>query len=117
MLPGCSRRELICDLSPRSCAGEGFLRGEEEPVLLGNVSRNRDSLRGQMKPSNVRLVIVSNRLPFTVSIVDGKPKYSVSSGGLTTGLWSYLQHFSRKGRELEFLWVGWPGCSVPPECE
>src|SRR5581483_3394702 len=55
--------------------------------------------------------------PFTVSIVNGEPKYSVSSGGLTTGLWSYLQLAAREGRNFEFLWVGWPGCSVPPECQ
>ncbi len=37
----------------------------------------------------MRLIIVSNRLPFTVSLRDGLPRFKVSSGGLTTGLWSY----------------------------
>ncbi len=70
-----------------------------------------------MKSSNVRLVIVSNRLPFTVSFENGEPKYNVSAGGLTTGLWSYLQRASREGGNLDYLWVGWPGCSIPPERE
>ncbi|MDB6109615.1 MAG: UDP-forming alpha,alpha-trehalose-phosphate synthase, partial [Pedosphaera sp.] len=65
----------------------------------------------------MRLVIVSNRLPFTASIIDGEPRFTVSAGGLTTGLWSYLQHATRPGKDLEFLWVGWPGCSVAPEHE
>ena len=66
----------------------------------------------------MRLVIVSNRLPFTVSFKDGTPEYNVSSGGLTTGLWSYLERGSASsGERLEFLWLGWPGASVPTEHE
>jgi trehalose 6-phosphate synthase/phosphatase len=64
----------------------------------------------------MRLVVVSNRLPFTVSIRDGKPQFEISSGGLTTGLWSYLERAStRPDKAFEFLWVGWPGTSVPAE--
>jgi hypothetical protein len=37
-----------------------------------------------------RLIIVSNRLPFTVLFNEGTPEFTVSSGGLTTGLWSYV---------------------------
>ena len=64
----------------------------------------------------MRLVIVSNRLPFTVSFKDGKPGYSMSSGGLSTGLWSYLEkRAADSGNGSDFLWVGWPGADVPPE--
>jgi trehalose 6-phosphate synthase/phosphatase len=64
----------------------------------------------------MRLVIASNRLPFTVSFEDGMPRFSASSGGLTTGLWSYLQRTrADPARATEFLWVGWPGISVAPE--
>ena len=63
-----------------------------------------------------RLVIVSNRLPFTASVVDGKPGYTTSSGGLTSGLWSYLE---RRGTDQagggNYLWLGWPGGTIPPE--
>jgi trehalose 6-phosphate synthase/phosphatase len=64
----------------------------------------------------VRLVIVSNRLPFTVSFDQGQPRFAPSAGGLTTGLWSYLLR-SRvdAATRFEFLWVGWPGASVAAE--
>ncbi len=66
----------------------------------------------------MRLVVVSNRLPFTVSIKDGGPQFARSSGGLTTGLWSYLERCrADTGKRLDFLWVGWPGASVASEHE
>jgi trehalose 6-phosphate synthase/phosphatase len=66
----------------------------------------------------MRLVIVSNRLPFTVSFKEGKPEFKVSSGGLTTGLWSYLERGAAGTEERpDFLWLGWPGASVAPEDE
>ena len=66
----------------------------------------------------MRLVVVSNRLPFTVSLQDGVPQFKPSAGGLTTGLWSYLVHQPAKGAEPpEHLWMGWPGMSVPAEHE
>jgi trehalose 6-phosphate synthase/phosphatase len=64
------------------------------------------------------LVIVSNRLPFTVVNEDGGPQFKVSSGGLTTGLWSYLERGAAgSGERPEFLWLGWPGATVAPENE
>jgi len=64
----------------------------------------------------MRLVVVSNRLPFTVSFKEGKPEFRPSAGGLTTGLWSYLQRQAADGVERpDYLWMGWPGASVPPE--
>ncbi len=66
----------------------------------------------------MRLVVVSNRLPFSVSIEEGKPQFSPSAGGLTTGLWSYLDSKSLDGVDRpDFLWMGWPGASIPPEQE
>jgi trehalose 6-phosphate synthase/phosphatase len=66
-------------------------------------------------PSIMRLVLVSNRLPFTVSIENGQPKFNVSSGGLTTGLWSYLERVVQKTeRPFDFLWLGWPGAAIEP---
>ncbi|HXT10909.1 MAG TPA: bifunctional alpha,alpha-trehalose-phosphate synthase (UDP-forming)/trehalose-phosphatase [Candidatus Angelobacter sp.] len=64
----------------------------------------------------MRLVVVSNRLPFTVSIQDGKPCFESSPGGLTTGLWSYLEKRTGSPDEpFDSLWLGWPGASVEPE--
>jgi len=66
----------------------------------------------------MRLVIVSNRLPFTVSFNEGTPQFKHSAGGLTTGLWSYLNRNASNGSErTDYLWLGWPGTNVPPENE
>jgi trehalose 6-phosphate synthase/phosphatase len=66
----------------------------------------------------MRLVLISNRLPFTVANADGGPQFKVSSGGLTTGLWSYLERKPNGGGERpEFLWLGWPGATIAPKDE
>jgi len=62
----------------------------------------------------MRLVVVSNRLPFTVSCKEAEPQFKPSPGGLTTGLWSYLDRATGNGNARpEHLWIGWPGASVP----
>lgn len=64
----------------------------------------------------MRFVVVSNRLPFTVSIKEGEPQFTISSGGLTTGLWSYLERGQTGSTQRpDLLWLGWPGTSVSPE--
>jgi trehalose 6-phosphate synthase/phosphatase len=64
----------------------------------------------------MRLVVASNRLPFTVSFKDGEPVFKRSSGGLTTGLWSYVERCQPGGtQQPELLWLGWPGATVSPE--
>ncbi len=66
----------------------------------------------------MRLVIVSNRLPFTVSFKEGSPEFKPSAGGLTTGLWSYLDRKLPEDSERpDYLWMGWPGASIPSEHE
>ncbi len=57
-----------------------------------------------------RLIVVSNRLPFIASEEEGELRFRKSSGGLVTGLSSFLR--SIKG---EYIWVGWPGAE--PEGE
>jgi trehalose 6-phosphate synthase len=55
-----------------------------------------------------RLIIVSNRLPVTISQAsNGEYKCSPSSGGLVTGLGG----LSKCG--VDFLWYGWPGVEIP----
>ncbi len=49
-----------------------------------------------------RLIIVSNRLPISVSKRGGKLSFKKSAGGVATGLASFY-------REYDSLWVGWPG--------
>ena len=56
-----------------------------------------------------RLLLVSNRLPITINRSnDGKYKYSMSSGGLVTGL-------SGLGKTTKFCWYGWPGLEIPED--
>lgn len=58
------------------------------------------------KESNNRLLLVSNRLPITIGQKDGEYTFSMSSGGLVTGL-------SGLSKTTKFQWYGWPGLQVP----
>ncbi|HYA28155.1 MAG TPA: bifunctional alpha,alpha-trehalose-phosphate synthase (UDP-forming)/trehalose-phosphatase [Acidobacteriota bacterium] len=63
--------------------------------------------------SGRRLVIVSNRLPFNVSVEEGGIVFRPSAGGLVTGLAS-VREAGKKVPALPptQLWVGWPGGTV-----
>lgn len=64
----------------------------------------------------MRLIIVSNRLPFTVSVGrEGTLRFRPSPGGVTTGLGSWLERWQQEGENHEYLWIGWAGGVVPPE--
>ncbi|MCI0707850.1 MAG: bifunctional alpha,alpha-trehalose-phosphate synthase (UDP-forming)/trehalose-phosphatase [Ignavibacteriae bacterium] len=60
-----------------------------------------------------RLVIVSNRLPFSAKVENGSLHFGAVSGGLATGLSSFLgsykEHFPK---QQNHLWVGWPGATI-----
>jgi trehalose 6-phosphate synthase len=54
-----------------------------------------------------RLLLISNRLPITIKrSEDGQYSFSMSSGGLVTGL-------SGLSKATSFQWYGWPGLEVP----
>lgn len=54
-----------------------------------------------------RLLLISNRLPITIQrSEDGNYSFSMSSGGLVTGL-------SGLSKTTSFQWYGWPGLEVP----
>ncbi|KAF1963620.1 alpha,alpha-trehalose-phosphate synthase 1 [Byssothecium circinans] len=56
-----------------------------------------------------RLLLVSNRLPITIKrSEEGKYDFSMSSGGLVSGL-------SGLAKSTTFQWYGWPGLEVPEE--
>ena len=57
-----------------------------------------------------RLIIVSNRLPVTVRVTDGRATVKRSVGGLATGLRG--PHERSNG-----LWIGWPGTSGTPTAD
>jgi len=52
-----------------------------------------------------RLLIISNRLPISVSRQNGEIHLQRSAGGLATGVGSFY-------KSCESLWVGWPGMNV-----
>ena len=58
---------------------------------------------------NKRLIVVSNRLPVTIT-KDAKGEYhfKMSSGGLVSAL-------SGCKKSLTFTWIGWPGFFIPPK--
>src|SRR5258706_6627311 len=74
------------------------------------------NISGDADLAGRRLVIVSNRLPFNISVEAGQLAFHPSAGGLVTGLASF-RAARDKGSALtqEHLWVGWPGNSVDDE--
>lgn len=59
--------------------------------------------------SDGRLLLVSNRLPITIKrSEEGKYDFSMSSGGLVSGL-------SGLSKSTTFQWYGWPGLEVPED--
>lgn len=61
-----------------------------------------------------RLVIVSNRLPVTLRPVKGGDyKLDRSVGGVATGISTYLESASSNSSIEEYVWIGWPGMTVP----
>jgi trehalose 6-phosphate synthase/phosphatase len=63
----------------------------------------------------MRLLIVSNRAPVNIQVTDKGFKYSQSSGGLVSGLTSYIEKLKAENRKSELLWIGWPGAEVKDE--
>ena len=60
-----------------------------------------------------RLIVVSNRLPFNVTVEEGTLRYRESTGGLVTSLSSYIEALGKSSESLvDHLWVGWPGSTV-----
>jgi trehalose 6-phosphate synthase/phosphatase len=60
-----------------------------------------------------RIIVVSNRLPFSIEQKDGRIYFRESSGGVATGLKSLLDAMpSLLPFEPDCLWVGWPGATI-----
>jgi trehalose 6-phosphate synthase/phosphatase len=65
---------------------------------------------------NQRIVIVSNRLPFTVLQENSGLKFDPSVGGVATGLRAFLSSTQNPPTsKQEYLWVGWPGATISDE--
>jgi trehalose 6-phosphate synthase/phosphatase len=65
-----------------------------------------------------RLVIVSNRLPFSLTGTGGRYEFRETTGGLVTGIGSYLSSVGSDPQgPSEYVWVGWPGTTIEPEAQ
>eukprot|EP00178_Gracilaria_changii_P018267 TRINITY_DN520_c0_g1_i1.p1 TRINITY_DN520_c0_g1~~TRINITY_DN520_c0_g1_i1.p1 ORF type:complete len:907 (-),score=115.21 TRINITY_DN520_c0_g1_i1:7132-9852(-) len=84
---------------------------DEEPTLgngssIGSRSYTRLDNAATQGGRNPRLIVVSNRLPVTVSKTDaGEWNFRVSSGGLVSAL-------AGVKNQIPFVWVGWTGREV-----
>jgi trehalose 6-phosphate synthase/phosphatase len=68
------------------------------------------------KSESQRIVIVSNRLPFTVVEEGEGVQFRESAGGLATGLRTLLTSAqSSLAHQSEYVWVGWPGSTIKDE--
>jgi len=59
-----------------------------------------------------RLLIVSNRLPFSFRRTPGGIEVTPSSGGLVSALSSWLERQKQEAQASECVWIGWPGAEV-----
>ncbi|HEY7166245.1 MAG TPA: bifunctional alpha,alpha-trehalose-phosphate synthase (UDP-forming)/trehalose-phosphatase [Candidatus Binatia bacterium] len=59
-----------------------------------------------------RLVIVSNRLPFTVAETSDGVVFQESAGGVATGLRALLTRQTSPRIATEYMWLGWPGTTI-----
>ena len=65
-----------------------------------------------------RIVLVSNRLPFTVAEKDGDVEFQSSAGGVASGLHALLETIEIPNiGNAEYVWIGWPGGRVSPQLE
>ena len=55
-----------------------------------------------IEDGKVRLLVVSNRLPVTITKTDTDYTFKMSAGGLVTAL-------SGLKKMMKFTWIGWPG--------
>jgi len=59
----------------------------------------------------MRLVVVSNRLPFSIKRGKGQIRFEETAGGLVSGISDYLDSL-KASVKTETLWIGWPGTEI-----
>ena len=70
------------------------------------------------QPEKPRLIIVSNRLPISLSREGDTIVAKESVGGLVTGLGAYLESMDESSPfGDEFIWIGWPGMQLDEEAQ
>ena len=64
-----------------------------------------------------RIVVVSNRLPFTVVEADDGIAFQDSAGGVATGLRALLSSPGSQSVASDYVWVGWPGSTISAQSQ
>ncbi len=65
-----------------------------------------------------RVIVVSNRLPFTVTQGSDGVRFEESAGGVASGLRALLfSSHSSPSAVSEYVWVGWPGSTIADELQ
>lgn len=62
-----------------------------------------------------RVLVVSNRLPFSVQRTEHGVELVPSAGGLVSALSGYLEKRRLEQPDVEFVWVGWSGAELNAE--
>lgn len=62
----------------------------------------------------MKLIVVSNRLPFEIAEQQGRLAVRQSAGGVATGFHSYIASRASSDPDFSYCWAGWPG-PVPEE--
>src|ERR687896_1104586 len=92
-------------MPPHGCCHSGFTFGSKHPILVRAMTIR--------KTETQRIVIVSNRLPFTVHQNEQGIHFDESVGGVATGLRALLSTGQNlPSQDSEYLWVGWPGSTI-----
>ena len=65
----------------------------------------------------MQLIVVSNRLPFELSEAGGRTRIRQSTGGVATGINSYIASRRKETADFKYKWVGWPGDVSPEKLE
>lgn len=61
-----------------------------------------------------RLIVISNRLPFSLRRTEFGFDLGAASGGLVTALSGYIRRRKASAPDFECIWAGWPGAEVTP---
>jgi len=116
------RTAICCDVIPTSVPNKlGLLPFsllyilDPKSAMASKPTPDLDDMLGSILDSGLesspskRLIVVSNRLPVTISKdANGEYSFKMSSGGLVAAL-------SGCKKYLDFVWIGWTGLYIPPE--
>ncbi|GFZ44839.1 Trehalose-6-phosphate synthase [Saitozyma sp. JCM 24511] len=106
--PGFSPAMTSIDAFPNNTNAGATAGAGAAPDSPRSGGAGRFSIGGQPEEGRQqRLIVVSNRLPVTISKDDkGEYHFKMSSGGLVSAL-------SGCKKTMQFTWIGWPGKEIP----